>query len=68
MPPQLQNDIRHAFQTGDTRQSVQLGFMAGSILSYCLMAKEGMVVPGEGPVTIDDLNDISRMLLEKVRA
>ena len=68
MPPQLQNDIRHAMQTGDFRQGVQLGMMSGSMSSFCLMAKEGMVVPGEGPVTVDDLNDLSTMLLAKVRA
>ena len=68
MPPQLQEDIRHAMQTGDFRQGVQLGMMTGSMSSWCMMAKEGMVVPGEGPVTINDLNVLSSKLLAKVRA
>ena len=68
MPSQLQADIRKAMQTGDFRQGVQLGAMAGSMSSFCLMAKEGIVVPGEGPVTVDVLNDFSSKLLTKVRS
>ena len=32
------------------------------------MAKEGIVVPGEGPITVDDLNDLSSKLLTKARS
>ena len=67
MPSQLQADIRKAMQTGDFRQGVQLGAMAGSMSSFCLMAKEGIIVPGEGPVTVDVLNNFSSKLLAKVR-
>ena len=68
MPPQLQADIRKAMQTGDFRQGVQLGAMAGSMSSFCMMAKEGIVVPGEGPVTVDVLNNLSSKLLIKARS
>ena len=68
MPSQLQADIRKAMQTGDFRQGVQLGAMAGSMSSFCLMAKEGIIVPGEGPVTVDVLNDLSSKLLTKARS
>ena len=68
MPSQLQADIRKAMQTGDFRQGVQLGAMAGSMSSFCLMAKEGIIVPGEGPVTVDVLNNFSSKLLAKVRS
>ena len=68
MPSQLQADIRKAMQTGDFRQGVQLGAMAGSMSSFCMMAKEGIVVPGEGPVTDDVLNNLSSKLLAKARS
>ena len=32
-----------------------------------MMAKEGVVVPGEGPVTVDVLNNLSSKLLTKAR-
>ena len=68
MPPALQDDIKHAMQKGDFRQGVQLGMMAGSLTSLCLMAKEGVVLPGEGPLTVNYLNDMSSQLLAKVRS
>ena len=68
MPPQLQADIKKAMQTGDFRQGVQLGAMAGSMSSFCMMAKESIVVPGEGPVTVDVLNNLSNKLLTKARS
>ena len=33
-----------------------------------MMAKEGVVVPGEGPVTVDVLNNLSSKLLTKARS
>ena len=68
MPSQLQTDIKKAIQTGDFRQGVQLGTMAGSMSSFCMMAKESIVVPGEGPVTVDVLNNLSNKLLTKARS
>ena len=55
-------------QTADIRQAIQLGAMAGSMTSICLMVSEGMIKPGEGPMTVDDLNEISTMLLTKARS
>lgn len=68
MPPGLQDDIKHAMHKGDFRQGVQFGMMAGSLTSLCLMAKEGVVLPGEGPLTVNDLNDMSSQLLAKARS
>jgi len=68
MPSQLQADIKKAMQSGDFRQGVQLGVMAGSMSSFCMMAKDGIVVPGEGPVTVDVLNTLSCKLLTKARS
>lgn len=65
MRSQLQADIKKAMQTGDLRQGVHLGIMAGSMSSFCIMAKEGIVVPGEGPVTVDVSNNLSSKLLTK---
>ena len=68
MPPQIQDDIRDAMQTGNFRQGMQLGMMAGVMTSNCLFASEGTVVPGEGPLTVKVLNDISSKLLAKARS
>ena len=68
MPPQLQDDIRHAMRTGDFRQGMQLGMMAGVMEAFCMLAKEGVVVPGEGKLTANDLNDLSSSLLAKARS
>ena len=67
MPPQLQEDLRRAKQFGDFRQILQLGAMAGSMGTFCAMAGEGLVVPGEGPITVDMLNSFSKKLLAKTR-
>ena len=66
-PPQLQEDLRHAMQFGDFRQTLQLGAMAGSMSMYCVMSSEGLIVPGEGPVNNDMLKSFSKKLLAKVR-
>ena len=66
-PPQLQEDLRRAKQFGDFRQILQLGVMAGSMGTYCAMAGEGLIVPGEGPVTVDMLNSFSKKLLAETR-
>ena len=66
-PPQLQEDLRRAMQFGDFRQILQLGAMAGSMGIYCVMASEGLIVPGEGPVNNDMLKSFSKKLLAKVR-
>ena len=63
-----EGEIKNAMQTANTRQAIQLGAMAGSMSSICLMASEGVIVPGEGPMTVDTLNDISTMLLTKARS
>ena len=68
MPPQLQDDMRHAMKTGDFRQGMQLGMMAGFMEAFCIMEKEGIVVPGEGKLTVNDLNDLSSSLLAKARS
>ena len=68
MPSRLQADIRKAMQTGDFRQAMQLEAMAGTMSSFCMMAQEGIVVPGEGPVTVDVLNNLSSKLLTKARS
>ena len=64
-PPQLQEDLRRAKQFGDFRQILQLGVMAGSMGTYCAMAGEGLIVPGEGPVTVDMLNSFSKNSLPR---
>ncbi len=68
MPTQTEDEIKNAMQTADLRQAIQLGAMAGSMSSICLMASEGVIVPGEGPMTVDDLDEISTMLLTKARS
>ena len=68
MPPQVQDDIRHAMQTGNFRQGMQLGMMAGSMSIMCFFASEGMILPGEGLLTVKVLNDISSKLLAKARS
>lgn len=68
MPQQIQDDIRDAMQIGNFRQGMQLGMMAGVMSSYCFFASEGIVVPGEGPLTVKVLNDISSQLLAKARS
>ena len=68
MPTQTEDEIKNAIKTADTRQAIQLGAMAGSMSSMCLLAIEGVIVPGEGPMTVDDLNEISTMLLTKARS
>ena len=68
MPPKIQDDIRDAMQTGNFRQGMQLGMMAGVMTSNCFFASEGTVVPGEGPLTVKVLNDISSKLLAKARS
>ena len=68
MPTQTEDEIKNAMQTAGLRQAIQLGAMAGSMSSICLMASEGVIVPGEGPMTVDTLNDISTMLLTKARS
>ena len=68
MPPQLQDDMKHAMKTGDFRQGMQLGMMAGFMEAFCIMKKEGIVVPGEGKLTVNDLNDLSSSLLAKARS
>ena len=68
MPQRIQDDIRDAMQTGNLRQGMQMGMMAGSMSIMCYFASEGMVLPGEGPLNVKDLNDISSGLLAKARA
>tara|TARA_B100001063_G_C16520552_1_gene431431 strand:+ start:205 stop:585 length:381 start_codon:yes stop_codon:yes gene_type:complete len=68
MSQQVQDDIRHAMQTGNFRQGVQLGMMAGSMSIICFFASEGMILPGEGPLNVKVLNDISSKLLAKARS
>ena len=68
MPQQIQDDIRDAMQTGNFRQGMQLGMMTGSISIMCFFASEGMVLPGEGPLNVKVLNDISSKLLAKARS
>ena len=68
MSQQVQDDIRHAMQTGNFRQGVQLGMMAGSMSIMCFFASEGMILPGEGPLNVKVLNDISSKLLAKARS
>ena len=68
MPTQTEDEIKNAIKTADTRQAIQLGAMAGSMSSMCLLAIEGVIVPGEGPMTVDDMNEISTMLLAKARS
>jgi hypothetical protein len=68
MPPQIQDDITHAMQTGNFRQGMQLGMMAGSMSIMCFFASEGMILPGEGPLNVKVLNDISSKLLSKARS
>ena len=68
MPTQTEDEIKNAMQTAGLRQAIQLGAMAGSMSSICLMASEGVIVPGEGPMTVDDLDEISTMLLTKARS
>ena len=68
MSQQVQDDIRHAMQTGNFRQGVQLGMMAGSMSIMCFFAIEGMILPGEGPLNVKVLNDISSKLLAKARS
>ena len=68
MPTQTEGEIKNAMQTANTRQAIQLGAMAGSMSSICLMASDGVIVPGEGPMNVKDLNEISTMLLTKARS
>ena len=68
MSQQVQDDIRHAMQTGNFRQGMQLGMMAGSMSIMCFFASEGMILPGEGPLNVKVLNDISSKLLAKARS
>ena len=68
MPTQTEGEIKNAMQTANTRQAIQLGAMAGAMSTNCFFASEGIVVPGEGPLTVKVLNDISSMLLTKARS
>ena len=42
--------------------------MADVITTYCILTKEGIIAPNEGPMTEEDINEVSRMLLQKARA
>ena len=55
-------------QKGDFRQAMQMGAMAGTISSFCIIAKDGYVHPEEGPVTIDMLNKLTSEMLKKARS
>ena len=68
LPQQLQDNAKRLMPKGDFRQGMQLGMMAGSMSSFCIMAKEGVIVPGEGPITVDNLNGLSSSLLSKERS
>ena len=68
LPQKLQDNAKRLMPMGNFRQGMQLGMMAGSMSSFCIMAKEGVIVPGEGPITVDNLNGLSSSLLSKVRS
>ena len=68
MPPKIQDDITYAMQKGNFRQGMQLGMMAGSMSIMCFFASEGVILPGEGPLNVKVLNDISSQLLSKARS
>ena len=68
LPPKLQDNAKRLMPKGDFRQGMQLGMMAGSMSTFCLMAKEGVSVPGEGPISVNDLNELSSSMLSKLRS
>ena len=68
MPLQVENELKQLMAKGTFRQGLQMGMMGGFISTYCMLTKEGIVVPNEGPMTEEDINEVSRMLLQKARA
>ena len=68
MPTQIRDEIKNAMQTANIRQAIQLGAMAGSMSALCIMVIEGVVRPGEGPMTVDDLNEMSTRLITQAGA
>ena len=68
LPQKLQESAKRLMPKGDFRQGMQLGMMAGSMTAFCLLAKEGATVPGEGPITVNDLNELSDAMISKARS
>ena len=59
LPKEIQEDADLLMPKGDFRQGMQLGMMTGTFSTFCLMVKEGVIVPGEGPMNAEFLNDLS---------
>ena len=68
LPPNFQKEMGSLMQKGDFRQAMQMGAMAGTISSFCIIARDGYVHPDEGPVTIDMLNELTSEMLKKARS
>ncbi len=66
LPKEIQEDVARLMPKGDFRQGMQLGITNGLFSSFCLMAEEGVTLPGEGPMTTRFLNELSSKMISKL--
>ncbi len=67
LPKEIQEDVERLMPKGDFRQGMQLGITNGTFQSFCFMAKEGVTLPGEGPMTAKFLNELSGKMISNLR-
>ena len=66
LPKEIQEEADRLMPKGDFRQGMQLGMMTGTFSTFCLMVKEGAIVPGEGPMNAEFLNELSSNIVTKL--